>query len=385
MHDINRGNIYFVYSNDYINTNNEIKTIVASIATYGRINMEIVENQKIYCKKHGYDYFLLRKLLPNPFNSKYTHFQDHLTQSKTAKLQKPTLLNNLMFNWNYTDCARCPYDRILWMDFDAIFYNHSVTIDDTINNGVNSKYTNLSNITDVSDVSLMLTGEFNYRINSGVLLFYKTSFIKYLFKKWHFILQFTSLRDQAALAYLLFNYQKITNLYNLFENNNIDNSNIIKQLDTSSPEFRKFDENIYHQINSIDFQINELYLQLNNTMSNDVNNNILFTEPIKMNANVHFLLNNFNILNLWIIHLAGDHRFNINGIRKEKYELINLLLAYRSSPTKQKLIQLLHIFKHLVTPMVLRPHCKGYKAAQINYAIHNNVTIYQAMKISKIS
>ena len=154
--------------------NNTHRTVVTTIGFYTNLDQMIVSNHKHYCKLHNYDYFILRKQL---------HQYDN-NGPKFGTQQRALLIWNLLFNKTFETNIKSgtTYSRVLWIDFDAIFINDNITIDQII---LYSYKMNCISPKHYSNVSVIVTGDQNIALNAGVMIFKKNKFTQRLLIQWH--------------------------------------------------------------------------------------------------------------------------------------------------------------------------------------------------------
>ena len=154
--------------------NHSHRTVVTTVAFYDKPDPKIVSNHRRYTKTHNYDYFILRQKL----------YQYTTNGIRFGTQQRALLVWNLLFNKSFeTNIERgTTYSRVLWVDFDAVFINDNITIDEIVfytykMNCIEPKY--------YHNVSVIVTGD-HYRIlNAGVMIFNKNKFTQDLLMQWH--------------------------------------------------------------------------------------------------------------------------------------------------------------------------------------------------------
>ena len=175
-------NIFFPSNNLSCLSN---RTVVATIGYYSHLSEMIVSNHFQYSQKHGYDYFILRRRLHN-YNRK----------SKYGTMQRALLIWNLLYNASFETNNinfTYTYTHVIWIDFDAIFLNDSITVGNMIdfasemisNTSVLSMMMGKSSYeSDTRDISLIVSGDWTHVINAGVLIFQKNEVTEYILKQW---------------------------------------------------------------------------------------------------------------------------------------------------------------------------------------------------------
>ena len=157
---------------NYSCNSNPVRTVVATIAFYKNLKENIIFNHRSYTQRHNYDYFVLRRRLFD------------YDRKSLATHQRALLIWNLLYNKSFETNVetKTTYSRVLWIDFDAIFLNDSIKIDEIINYSYNSNFIPFEKR---NDISLILTGDWNHVINAGVLIFQKNDFTEHLLLLWH--------------------------------------------------------------------------------------------------------------------------------------------------------------------------------------------------------
>ena len=304
---------------------------------------------------------------------------------------------------------------------DVIFLNNSITIDSILMNNIenngnyreNNKIKNTNNsskshvksglnlttvdinINDddsvstsgIEDISLILAGDWKWRINAGVLIFIKSDFTKQLLQLWRSIMVLTNINDQDSLALLLFHYPNVTRIFekskkqlqDTYTGANIANVNT---LDNINNYINNSQQNVSHQqqhhrfvnmsqfgllkqycesINDKEFIINyyggltvtrqHIEYVYNDLLSDNliVKKHVLWVETIKMNSNIWYQVYNNQIMNQWIIHFAGQGDFKQMLIEKfvsykKEYKMI---IQDRNKQGNVKLRQLILLHDRL--------------------------------------
>lgn len=168
-----------------------------NVASYGDYSKEI---NKIYCKKHGYDFIVANdKTVEYYYKNNYSrihggHFWDNIISNTTPHYVRYHLLLYILDD----------YDWVMWIDADAYFYNDAPALEYLLYHSKN--YCCILSF----DKIQLLTNQYNdYDINNGVFIFkncinnklilekmINSSDIKEEANKHHFIY------DQAIFRYL---------------------------------------------------------------------------------------------------------------------------------------------------------------------------------------
>ena len=328
-------NIFFIYSNNTSTLNNVngthinnhgIRTVIATIAIYSdeydSMFNSVVENHKHYAQTHGYDYFILRHDL-----EMYDYHHGPI-----GTQQRALLIENLLYNKKFeiNNVFNKTYDKVLWIDFDALFLNDKISIDQIIQYTqklysnfeyqYKKNYYNLTNISPLNHVNLIVTGDWKYRINGGVMIFIKSDFIKQLLNIWKRMMKLCHVNDQFSLVMLLFLSCKQQSDHDRYHD---DYFQMFSEM--SDDELYKF-VNIENKINS-SFTLNQyqgytvsqlqsFYVREKFIKNDEIINRIAWIQQTKMNSNIWHQLWNHHIFNQWIIHFAGQPSKNVKQLIK---------------------------------------------------------------------
>ena len=401
----------------YVSTSD---TLVTTIAFYENIKFEIVANHANYARQHNYDYFVLRHKLKDKHldlnsNSKrmytYTDKDTGINISNVSKpdtmsfigsQQRVTLLYRLFFDNNFiiqdldflVSKSKLKlsknYQRILWIDFDAIFLNDSISIDNIINYSIN-KYS-YYNYKMKNNLSLIMTGDWSYKINTGVMILLKTNFTKFLLQTWHKLMKLGHTKNQIALGILLFGGNENLNILKRLSNCSDSNRQLAFELTSKLVEnlnrMKQFNSSFHNNIFAENFgavtQFQATYSH-NVLLSQQFGNNIAFVKQGLMNSNIWNQFNNIdNVLKQWIMHFAGQGavvRFQMISIflhYKQDYRYYIDYLQLNNPPTRNLMKQQDKILKKYV-----QNNCFSLKkkADMFAYALQRRVSFEKAMEI----
>ena len=369
-----------------------------------------------------------------------------------------------MYNSNFeiNRITNSTYDRVLCIDMDAIFLNDSITIDSILmnnikNNGNYSDYNysygysynynynsqvkyeyglnsslngNLTShdkininhgdesrstdVDDITDISLILAGDWKLRINAGVLIFIKSDFTKKLLQLWRSIMHLTNINDQESLALLLFHYPTIIQIYEKrkqkIANANVNtNANaitgvvindynynisqfklhVLKKFCLSTVDNEDFKMNYYHGFTVTREHINHVYndLLFDNFI---VKKHVLWVETVKLNSNIWYQLCNNDIMNQWIVHFAGQGSFKHKLIQKfvnykKKYQTIVQDTNKQGNVTLQQLTSLRDSLQTFVLQYIKRmtKHWKDslQRKKMMQYVMDTNIRLDKIMSV----
>ena len=324
---------------NYNSTNNNINcknltisdTIVTTIAFYENIDIHIIVNHVNYAKQHNYDYFILRhelndKYLNSDRDTKNTTVNLSSKQSRisfTSSQQRVTLLYKLFFDENFigtigNNVEKCQwkstskiynYEKILWIDFDAIFLNDSISINNIINYSINKYiyYNYIMKNNKNYNLSLIITGDSSYKINAGVMILLKTNFTKFLLQSWDKFMKLAAMNDQIALAILLFGGdEKILKFLSSDSKSQSKQLQLIENLNRMKQGKSSFQDSVLSENFGGVTQLQATYSH-NVLLPDKFGNNIAFVEQRLMNSNIWNQFNNIdNVLKQWVIHFAGQ-------------------------------------------------------------------------------
>ena len=146
----------------------------------------ILSNHIGYCIKHRYIYFDVNNLI---FDDKeIKKYFDATIPSANAifKAQKPFIIHSILNDDKFKDVI----DYVLWIDFDAIFFNCSTSIESIINYTHNlytksREYSPLNN----NDIDIIFTRDYFSMTNSGVIIYKNTNWTKQLLLKQMYVFQ----------------------------------------------------------------------------------------------------------------------------------------------------------------------------------------------------
>ena len=175
-----------------------VRTVVATICFYQKINKMIASNHNHYARLHGYDYFILRKELRG-YNY-YHHTDKRYKHNNYDQSQKPLLIWNLLFNKSFDANVNfnTTYQRVLWIDFDAIFLNDNVTIEERINDTYNLHCIHDAQC-NTKNISLIIAGDWMLAINAGVMIWQKNEIANDILTKWINLLNVCECYDKYKL------------------------------------------------------------------------------------------------------------------------------------------------------------------------------------------
>jgi hypothetical protein len=150
----------------------ESKVLVVSLNMGDdRVNyMEAIQNHESYAACHGYEFFNAEKEVSARMRSASVH----------PYMKKAFALQYIFSNAEYSK-----FDYILWVDRDAIFMNHGISIDDRLNQlDAAIKSRDGADARGVDTYDLLVAVERWAWLNSGVLLFRNTPSSKKIIDDW---------------------------------------------------------------------------------------------------------------------------------------------------------------------------------------------------------
>mmetsp|Transcript_72554 Transcript_72554/g.115776 ORF Transcript_72554/g.115776 Transcript_72554/m.115776 type:complete len:453 (-) Transcript_72554:63-1421(-) len=118
-------------------THNQLKIGIVSFHSYKSTDFVrfVTSNHVAYALQHNYVYFQAHNVI---FNNSETHQyytslpvrNERYYTNPIYKIQKPFILSVILSEWRNSD--HMALDYVLWIDFDAIFYNCSISIPSVI-------------------------------------------------------------------------------------------------------------------------------------------------------------------------------------------------------------------------------------------------------------
>ena len=358
------GNIYFLSNNSKEFATNQRcskvskqRIVIATIAFYDESSQRIIRNHQNYANANGYDYFILKHIITN-------QYQD---TGAFGTQQRVMMIYNLLFDKNFEMNAHfgTTYDIVLYIDFDAIFMNDSITVQDIISYTVDN-YDHTGNTNEQCDkdfydynitcdsLSLIMTGDWVERINAGVMIFRKTEFTKELLLLWHRLMILSEMNDQVSLAILLFGNQ--TMIWNAIgsshrnvhvfgaKNQTLDMNSVRDDYDTKINELVAYlNENkqptskfILSVLHSNLGSVTETQAKYTHDvlLSNRYKSIVAFVKQSVMNNNIWNQFNNYgNMLGQWILHAAGQPS-------QFRQRLLDMFLNYKSNHTFENHVEI---------------------------------------------
>ena len=339
--------LQFLYSN-YNKNNNasnpSTRIAIATIGFYSKLNELVVENHKQYAKQHSYDYLILRHTITDV----YKETGPFGTQQRVMFIYK--LLYDKQFEMNAK--FKSTYDIVLWIDFDALFINDSITIEDIIDYSMKQYNHNMNKCYNMSydSLSMILTGDFLAPINAGVIIFKKTQFLQSLLKLWSNIMIFCAnpMNDQTSLKIALFGnkniiskFSKILTDYDIDFDKLHNKSAVISQItNTNQTDLNSIQEymekvgeqGMFINKNSQDetswvpgVTANQARYNHDVLMIPMYHHHVALIKQSKMNNNIWNQFNKYQtnrLMNQWIIHFAGQ---------KQRDKLLQIFCEYKQS------------------------------------------------------
>lgn len=122
------------------------------------------DNHKMYAEKHNYSYILERNYIEPEYPMLW---------------QKPFLLYNVFYNQTFLKqhaMENKEFDYILWIDFDAIIMNSSITIESLIDNAKTT--------CNQASTSLIIVGDYNAMFNAGIFILKRSEMTEQFFERW---------------------------------------------------------------------------------------------------------------------------------------------------------------------------------------------------------
>ena len=263
-----------------LHNNKNPRVIIATIAFYDKPNRLVIDNHLHYAKKHHYDYFILRKQISHKFMQRH---------GRIGTQQRVMLIYKLLFDnqFEMNKILNQTYDIVLWIDFDAIFLNDSIKIENLINNTIdkyhdhnstfdkmninnydnNSYHMHCYNITHDS-LSMIVSGDYNLPINAGVLIFIKNNNLESLINIWYNIMVIFPMDDQLSLYMALFGNQTLLSHLDI-------NLESILKLSVSLSNISSSNDNDHDEslTNNIDVDINMNTTNNNSGYNYNINEN----------------------------------------------------------------------------------------------------------------
>eukprot|EP01083_Nonionella_stella_P021531 59696_1 len=175
---------YTVY--DCTERNRSITIAIASFHLYpskhelSRYEMMMLSNHIAYTMKHKYIYFDMNDLIFDDAHIS-SYFSSNIPSANAMfKSQKPFIIDAILNDTYYGNTI----DYVMWIDFDAIFYNCSTSVQSVIDYTTHL-YDNISEHynSDHNTMDIIFSRDYFSLTNSGVIIYKNTKWTKRLLRK----------------------------------------------------------------------------------------------------------------------------------------------------------------------------------------------------------